>query len=859
MNSLEEYKTQIEKLRLSDESNEFSYLKNQIYLDYAANSIYPSSLIKEYYERLINHDESSGSWALFSNPHSQSQSSQYTNYLIDSTRQKILKMFNTDINEYDVIFLQNATQGLKLLVESFNFENENETHNLSENNSESYFAYLNDNHTSVIGLREIVWQKSPNTKTFCISENPDSSFHLKFIENPHKKIVEKNRNSTMNNLLIIPAQSNFNGRKYDLALIDSIKKNGLDQLPEKRNYFICVDTASFTSTSYLNLDLYKPDFLVVSFYKIFGFPTGIGALIVRKTNEIKNCLNCKKYFGGGTVSVALIDDNKVCMKNCTINKNGNYQIKNNSFHEFFEDGTISYLQIVGLSLAIDKFNKLTFKIGISLIEKYVLDLTDYTLEKLNKLEHFNGQNLVEIYRKENVDFKYGPIVAFNLKNSKGKYIGYNLVNSLAQENRIHLRTGCFCNIGACQMFLNNAEKFFENFEQHGHKCGDHIDLIDGKPTGAIRISFGYASIKQDIDYFINFLIENFLETKEEILKFKLGNNLLIEKQFFKITDMFIYPVKSCRPMRIENSWPIIKDSGFKYDRSFIIIDNNGIPLIQKRFPNLTKLQPIINLHTQKMILKFENKVFELDLKDDLDKKNILYANKIAGYDQGDDVSEWLSSVFNLASKCRLLKIAENKENQNSFANKADYLLISKNSVSNLRKFLLESLDENLKNKLDELDSKKIDDFLLQQFRPNIIVEILNEQKSSDDFQTPFFEESWSQIRVMNKKFSFKIVDNCTRCQMININQNSNYLDDENNNVKTDLSFLCSSLLKQLYKLKSNSMFGIYLTQFVDKECSDEKSENYIRDFNSFDKINIGDVGITKFKANEKIVSEKANF
>ena len=44
-----------------------------------------------------------------------------------------------------------------------------------------------------------------------------------------------------------------------------------------------------------------PDFVSLSFYKMFGFPTGLGALLLR--NEHIGILN-KFYWGGGTVSIA---------------------------------------------------------------------------------------------------------------------------------------------------------------------------------------------------------------------------------------------------------------------------------------------------------------------------------------------------------------------------------------------------------------------------------------------------------------------------------------------------------------------------------------------------------------------------
>lgn len=47
----------------------------------------------------------------------------------------------------------------------------------------------------------------------------------------------------------------------------------------------------------------------------------------------------------------------------------------------------------------------------------------------------------------------GPTVTFNLKKPDGSWVGYTEVSRLAALHAIHLRTGCFCNPGACAKFL----------------------------------------------------------------------------------------------------------------------------------------------------------------------------------------------------------------------------------------------------------------------------------------------------------------------------------------------------------------------------------------------------------------------
>ena len=85
------------------------------------------------------------------------------------------------------------------------------------------------------------------------------------------------------------------------------------------------------------------------------------------------------------------------------------------------------------------------------------------------------------------------------------------MDKLASLQEIHLRTGCFCNTGACQQYLHLTNEQIKSNLSAGHVCGDDVDLIDGQPTGSVRISFGYMSDFEDAQRFLRFVQETFLE------------------------------------------------------------------------------------------------------------------------------------------------------------------------------------------------------------------------------------------------------------------------------------------------------------------------------------------------------------
>lgn len=141
------------------------------------------------------------------------------------------------------------------------------------------FAYPQDNHTSVLGMR----QYAPEFK--CYKPEEFSQLISQQEDLPSTK---------GNSLFVLPLQSNFSGVKYSPKIIKQIKSN--------RDWYCLLDAASGASTCELNLTKFHPDFVCISFYKLFGYPTGLGAMLVK--NSSADLLK-KVYFGGGTVQVSL--------------------------------------------------------------------------------------------------------------------------------------------------------------------------------------------------------------------------------------------------------------------------------------------------------------------------------------------------------------------------------------------------------------------------------------------------------------------------------------------------------------------------------------------------------------------------
>ena len=418
----------------------------QVYLDYTGGNLYAKSQIMEHQDLLINN--------ILGNPHSTNPTSQLATKLVEEARQKVIDFFNAE--DYFCIFTQNASGALKIVGESYPF------------NEKSHFLLLADNHNSVNGIRQ-----------FCLSKGGKVTYapiyyqDLRIDEHFLQEQLENSSNYE-NKLLAFPAQSNVSGIKHDLDWIKKAQDFGWDVL---------LDAAAFVPTNKLNLKEVHPDFVSVSFYKIFGYPTGIGCLLVNK-EKFKKLR--KPWFAGGTVSLV------------SVNTIQHFLINN---HERFEDGTLNYLDIPAVKIGLDYIEN----IGIERITERVASLRKYLYENLENLKHESGQNLVQIFGPK-YHQNVGGTVILAFYNKNGNRYEFEQIEEQANQYNISLRSGCFCNPGIDE--TNNCLTDNELATYYSsHQEGDYKDMIKflGKMRGATRISVGIATNKNDIDTLINFL------------------------------------------------------------------------------------------------------------------------------------------------------------------------------------------------------------------------------------------------------------------------------------------------------------------------------------------------------------------
>ncbi|MCJ1292012.1 hypothetical protein MMC34_003562 [Xylographa carneopallida] len=750
------------------------------YLDHAGTTLYSRSLMNEFSKDMMSN--------LLGNPHSASTSSQFSARRIENIRLRVLHLFNADPNEFDIVFVANATAGIKLVADAFR-----------EQPGGFWYGYHKDAHTSLVGVREVARLDS---RCFESDEAVDSWLDS-VINNQYNTATGEGCG-----LFAYPAQSNMNGRRLPLDWCSRIR--ALNVQCGHRLYSL-LDAAALVSTCPLDLSNVSraPDFTAMSFYKIFGFPD-LGALIVRKASG--GIFQCVKYFGGGTVEMV------TCLQESRHIK------KEHILHAQLEDGTLPIHNIIALDGAMNVHERLFGT--LEQISKHTSYLTSRLYEGLKGLKHGNDASVCHIYEHSKSPYKtlssQGATIALNLRDFWGAWVSITEVEKLAAIRNIHLRSGGLCNPGGVASSLGlNPWDIHRNFSA-GQRCGNENDIMDGKPTGMLRLSLGAMSTLEDVRTFLEFIKEFFVEHRE--VTRRMPTQFPTTPSFY-VETLMIYPIKSCGGWRIppDVSWSI-KPEGLALDREWCLVHQGSrAALSQKRYPKMALLRPTIDLNAKLLHIRYSDpsslscpSEITIPLFED---PSVFQCENVSGCTSrvcGDTIKAQIysstsvtsfftdilgvpcyltrfppkgSGLFARHAKAHLLKQelrqrqraitqSESGDNERPLAtpillsNESPILVISRSSLNRLNEII----------KARSLTGKAAS---AQVFRSNII--IAEDTGSPPEIEQPYIEDSWQSITVydhdsihgvLQGTTVLDILGPCRRCQMVCVDQSTGEKNEE---------------------------------------------------------------------------------
>jgi molybdenum cofactor sulfurtransferase len=419
-----------------------------VYLDYTGAGLYAESHVREHAALLTEQ--------VFGNPHSTNPTSLAMTERAESARRAVLAHFQADPAEYVAVFTPNASGALKLVAESYPF------------GPGGTYLLSYDNHNSVNGIREFARARGANV-AYVPVRPPD----LRLDDAALQRMLDEPAGGAAR-LFAFPAQSNFSGVLHPLSWVERARERGWDVL---------LDAAAFAPCHRLDLAAVQPDFVSLSFYKMFGYPTGVGALIARR--EALARLH-RPWFAGGTIAYASVTEPRFDLHEGA---------------EAFEDGTLNYLALPAIEAGLRRLAGGR----LEAIHDRAMSLTAWTLERLTDLRHANGRPLVQVYGPLEATGR-GAAIAFNLLDGRGALIDHRDVEGAANGARISLRTGCFCNPGAGEAALGiSGEDLASCFRTTDRMTIDTFrGCLTDKGSGSVRVSFGVASTFDDARALVRF-------------------------------------------------------------------------------------------------------------------------------------------------------------------------------------------------------------------------------------------------------------------------------------------------------------------------------------------------------------------
>ncbi len=217
----------------------------------------------------------------------------------------------------------------------------------------------------------------------------------------------------------------------------------------------------------------------------------------------------------------------------------------------------------------------------------------------------------------------------------------------------------------------------------------------------------------------------------------------------KITELHIYPVKSLGGISLQEAR--LTSKGLMYDRNWMLLDENGVFMTQRKFPQMALIQTKIEngdlIFSHSGHGKKAGRTASIPI---LKKYGVTLRSKVwsnsCEVQKVDSIGEWFSEIFGF--RCTLVFFPEKnirtKETENGTVQNLTSLS-DKSPVLITNTASLEELNGRLENKIS-----------MNRFRANIIF----------TGKEAYEEDIWEKVKIGNTIFN--TVEICGRCKLINV-------------------------------------------------------------------------------------------
>ena len=399
---------QEQKLNITEIRKDFTILnqlvngKPLVYLDSSATSLTPKQVIDKMNEYYNKYNAN-----IHRGVH---KLSELATQEYELAHKKVADFINAD--EQEVIFTKGTTESLNLLAYSLT--------NALKAGDEIILTQM-EHHSNLVP-----WQQLANEKGLIVNYikvNQEGTLDMDSFKN---LLNEKTR------IVAVTHMSNVLGTVNDIKTLAEYAHNV--------NAIFVVDGAQSAPHMKVDVKDLDCDFFAFSAHKMFG-PTGIGVLYGKE-----HLLEQMKPFNYGGDMISEVTFSETTW---------------NDIPWKFEAGTPNIAGGIGLGASVDYINKL----GIQNIKEYIEELTQYTLEKLSKIEGIKIYGLTDKSR--------GPAISFSLKG-----IHPHDVAEILNKEGIAIRGGHLCAMPLVNSVLGAGS--VSRVSLHVYNTKEEIDqLIEG--------------------------------------------------------------------------------------------------------------------------------------------------------------------------------------------------------------------------------------------------------------------------------------------------------------------------------------------------------------------------------------------
>ncbi|KAI4311695.1 hypothetical protein MLD38_036569 [Melastoma candidum] len=358
-------------------------------------------------------------------------------------RRRIMSFMNVSESDYAMVFVPNQASAFKIVAESYAFQS----------NGRSLLTVYDHKNEAIEAM------VGSSKKRGAHERSVDFLFpSMRLRSDKLKKTLLGNKG-----LFVIPVQSRLTGSHYSYLWMGLAREN---------KWHVLLDASALgpKEMDTLGLSLFKPDFLVCSFYKVFGDdPSGFGCLFVKRSSMESAFRGYKpsKSIGiltlrpaGQELGSGELSTDVVSMAATRTNESEIEEIE--APVKISEPMTSEDRPVEGEELELKGLDHAD-EIGVVLIKCRMRYLTNWLVNALLTLVHPGSDDklsLVRIYGPR-VRFERGPGIAFNVFDWKGEKIDPTFVQKLGDRHGISLSIGDMDNIWFCSKKHEEHERLIE--------------------------------------------------------------------------------------------------------------------------------------------------------------------------------------------------------------------------------------------------------------------------------------------------------------------------------------------------------------------------------------------------------------